>query len=75
MAESEAIKCVVTDGNGSYSLRLAVTLETKTRVITRDVANPIIEGTAQKIKWAQVMHKRWCPQQSKRTVAMPVWTE
>ncbi len=51
MAESEAIRCLVTDGTVFYSLRLAVTPETKARVQNRDLAHPIIEGTALQIKW------------------------
>lgn len=51
MAGSEAIWCVVTDGASFYSLRLNVTPDMKNRVVTRDIAHPLIEGNALQIKW------------------------
>ena len=49
MAGSEAIWCVVTDGASFYSLRLNVTPDMKSRVVTRDIAHPLIEGNALQI--------------------------
>ena len=56
MAEkNEAISIVATDGEMFYGLRLAVTPAVKARVASRDVTDPLFEGTGTQVKFRQDM--------------------